>query len=350
MCEKRPQLTGAPVRITLPQSQFQQYQTHVTETSSRRESGPPSSTNGQPWTAWWSGRFVDEPDIRLPLKDAGISQGIMVCDTLRTFGGVPLLINEHLKRLENGCRLLGFGISAEKFADAIQQLVKVNRERAPAESDFRISLIATPGVPGSAEPTCIATVSLLDFSELQRRYREGISLAVVSTREIPENSIPRSMKHRNRIHYWLAEQEAGRILPGSRALLLDQHGSVCETTTTAIGFFKNRTTFVAPDEREILGSISLAKSIEFLKKAGVQVERARFSVEELLGSDEVLLFNALMPVAPVSRVIAAEKSREFDANWNANPPSGTGFGFLIDAWSEFSGVDLARQVDRGGSV
>jgi branched-chain amino acid aminotransferase len=228
--------------------------------------------------------------------------------------------------------------------------VNWNRERAPADSDFRISLIATPGVAGSAEPTCIATVSLLDFSEMQRRYREGVSLAVVSTREIPENSIPRSMKHRNRIHYWLAEQEAGRVLPGSRALLLDQNGFVCETTTTAIGFFKNRSTFVAPDEREILGSISLAKSIEFLKKAGYQVERARFSVEELLESEEVLLFNALMPIAPVSRVIAGEKSREFGANWKANPPCGAGFGVLIEAWSQFCHVDLQRQADRGGEA
>lgn len=270
----------------------------------------------------------------------------MACDTLRTFHGVPLLIKEHLQRLENGCRLLGFGISTDEFEAAILQLLKLNRERVDAEGDFRISLIATPGVPGSGEATCVATLSRLDLPEIARRYREGISLALVSIREISASSIPRSLKHRNRIHYWLAEQEASRTRPGSQALMLDENGSVCETTTAAIGFFPDSSTFVAPDERDILRSISLEKSMEFLRISGYRTERTRFAVEDLLAADEVLWFNALTPVAPVSQLLAGVSQREFAVRQDEGEPGGPGYRLLIDAWSQFAGFDLERQAAK----
>ena len=240
-----------------------------------------------------------------------------------------------MNRMESGASLLSIPVSKSEVREAVLAVVKHNFVLMPADRDLRVSILVTPGTPNNTSPTLIVTTSELPFAQFARDYHSGIHVATVNTREIPGESIPRQIKHRNRIHYWLAEQQAQRIAPDARALLLDHHGHVCEATTASIAMVRAGEGLVAPPESAILGSISLAISLELLSEAGHGIVRRKFTLEELESADEVLWFSSPMCVLPVTklngRVVGSGSRRVV-------------FPLLLNAWRERVGLDLVKQA------
>lgn len=274
--------------------------------------------------------------IRLPLNDVGITHGVLLAEQLRTFAGNLLLLERHLSRLESAARLLSIPLSISEVRDAVIAVVNHNFSLIDPNRDIRVSMLVTPGVPDSGSPTLIVTTSELPFDQFARDYQSGIHLAVVDTREIPGESIPRLIKHRNRIHYWLAEQQAKKFSPDARALLLDHHGNICEATTASIAMFRKEEGIVAPPESAILGSISLAMSLEMLAASGQRIVRREFSLNELEAADEILWFSSPMCVLPVSKlngkVVRPGSKRAV-------------FQTVLKAWNEMAGFDLVNQAN-----
>ena len=278
--------------------------------------------------------------IRLPLNDIGVTHGVLLTEQLRTFAGIPLLLERHLNRLESSARMLSIPVSISELRNAVLTVVKHNFSLISPKHDLRVSILVTPGIFDSTSPTLIVTTAELPFDQFARDYQFGIHLAVVETREIPDESIPRKIKHRNRIHYWLAEQQAKQFSPDARALLLDHHGNVCEATTASIAMVRAEEGIVAPPESAILGSISLATSLEMLAAAGQRIVRRKFTLDELQSADEILLFSSPMCVLPVSKLNGKE----------VGPGAKRAiFRALLNAWNEMVGFDLVKQSNAAAS-
>ncbi len=284
---------------------------------------------------FYCGEFRVPELIRLPLNDFGITHGVMLTEQLRTFGGIPLLLDRHLQRLESGARTLAIPVSISVLRDAINTVVDHNFSLLNPGCDIRISILVTPGTIEDTIPTIIVTTAVLPFAQLAREYDSGIHLVTVDTREIPGNSIPRHLKHRNRIHYWLAEQEARQVAPDARALLFDFQGNICEATTASIAMVRIDEGIIAPAEPDILGSISMATSLELLSSLGHKIIRRKFMLDELRTADEILWFSSPMCVLPVSKlnneVVGANQNRAV-------------FQTLVKAWNELAGFDLLKQA------
>ncbi len=298
---------------------------------------------------YFCGEFVERSTIHLPISDLGVARGIIVTDTLRTFGGKIHLLSEHISRFVNGIDSVGLPLDLQphEMAKAAERVARHNYRLIPDGSDLSLSMFVTPGAkswPPEPEsqriPTTICiTTSPLPFEKWANKYEKGISLTTAQTREIPRECIPRHIKHRNRLHYYLAEREARSADGQSRALLLDLDGYVAEGSTAAIVMYRSDEGLIAPPSEKVLGSVSWEFTAGLAARRQIPVSRRDIRPDELLTADEVLWCSTPMCLLPVTSI---------DGKAIGAGIPGSTFKNLIADWSRAVGVDLIAQAEQMG--
>ena len=292
-----------------------------------------------------NGKFLPYNDATIPVWDFGFTMGVTVTERLRTFGGKIYRLDEHLARLATGLQLTGIEppCSITEIARTANEVAVKNYKTIDHESDLGIGICLTPGAMPSAMPagTEITPTLLIYTLELPlatwgKLYDTGTSLRTVETREIPAACVPRKLKSRSRIHYYLADQEARKNSPGSHALLLQLDGNVAEATTASI-VMVDGDTIVAPKECDVLPSVSLSTVADLTKRLGLSFQRRNIAIDELKRAAEVLWLSTSVCVLPVTRI---------DETKIGEAKPGPVFSKLIDAWSKDVGIEIVTQAQR----
>ncbi|MGC4005381.1 MAG: aminotransferase class IV [Pirellulales bacterium] len=193
-------------------------------------------------TAYFDGRFVPQSAARIAPTDAGFVQGITVSEHLRTFRGKLFRLDEHWLRLRCSLEIVGTR-PTETLADlsfAAEQVAKHNHALLTAGDDLGVVVAVTPGSSpaysriASDGPNVLIHSYPLPFKNWADGYRAGVRLRIAPQRQVPSSSWPSELKCRSRMHYHLADRWAAAQEPGARALLLDEHGMVNETSTANV--------------------------------------------------------------------------------------------------------------------
>ena len=293
--------------------------------------------------AFLNGRFIPLSDAVLPVYDAGFVLGATVSEQLRTFGGRLFRLEEHLARLANSLRIVGVTpkLSLEQLGEAAQQLVARNHPLLAAGDDLGLSMFITPGpyptLSGGAAsgPTVGLHTYPLPFSLWADKYQRGECLAVTDIEQVSDRSWPAELKCRSRMHYYLADQRARAMQPPARALLVDERGNACETSTANLLLYVRGTGLVSPPRVSILPGITLAATVELAAAEGISCLERDIKPADVSAADEVLLTstpNCLLPVTRFNGVPIA-----------AGDP-GPVFERLLRAWSGLAGLDIAAQA------
>jgi branched-subunit amino acid aminotransferase/4-amino-4-deoxychorismate lyase len=139
------------------------------------------------------------------------------------------------------------------------------------------------------------------------------------------------------MHYYLADRDAARIDPRSRALLLSGQGYVTETATANVLLYDEVEGLVSPPLDSILPGISLAVVRELASQLDVSFSQRLLTPHDLSVADEVLLASTPYCLLPVTR---------FNGRPIGSGEPGPIFRSLLDAWSQMQGVDIAAQAAR----
>jgi branched-chain amino acid aminotransferase len=315
--------------------------------------------------AFLNGEFIPLSQASLPVWDYGFTMGVTLTEQLRTYRGKVPLLRFSLDRLQRGLETLEITLpeSRSQLEDLVSELVRRNQSQVDQDIDWSIGISVTPGLhaarapvegrpfKGNQEETGLAIHSprptlLLYALPLQYHwagsYQEGVALQTVSVREIPPTSIPRHLKTRSRIHYYLAEQQASRKAPGSFALLQQLDGSIAEGTTSSLGLVEGNG-LVFPPEEDVLASLSVRFLEEVLcPQLKIPVRRAPLSLTQIYEADELLWLSTPSAVLPVKSVDGRAIGRSAES-----PPSWPLFQRLIKAWSDRVGIDIVEQAIKG---
>ena len=249
-------------------------------------------------------RLIPEAEAAISVWDFGFTMGVTLTEQLRTFGGRPRYLNPHLERLKGGMEILGLDPGeVAGLPDTIEELLARNQAVEPEAQEWRIGICVTPG--SSAAPnsgtTQLVYTQPLDIEKLNSMYEQGVVLNVVKTREQDDASIPKSIKHRNRIHYWLANKEAASISAESFPLLLTRDGFLAESSIASIGVL-NQKTLTFPRQSTVQKSVTCEILRPLTAQLGLEWIEADISVEEAQRSDEVFWVNASSVIAPVVNI------------------------------------------------
>lgn len=266
--------------------------------------GEPANPQDRPnsqWKAYWNGGFVPPADIGLSIFDAGFIQGTTVAEQLRTFGGKPFRVAEHVQRLRRSLEIVGVSPtqSDEEFADIIQQVAERNFPLIDPEDDLAIGLWITPGpaakfaadeslgLRSGANVCCYARP--LDFQNWPGLHENGQSLITSDIRQVTALNWPAELKCRSRMHYHLADQRAQAKDPTASGLLLDSDGFANETSKANVLAVIEGEGIVSPRREKILPGITLGVIEELAEQLETPITFRDIMPFELVTAKEVLL-------------------------------------------------------------
>ncbi len=291
--------------------------------------------------AWINGLLQPFSQTGLPVWDLGVVAGAAVTEMARTYRHRPFRLDEHIRRLTNSLSALGFPQTwtRKQLAEAAQEIVRHNAELISENQDLGIVLFSTAGSNptylaglGNQSTTVIHTF-VLPFQMWRSGLLHGVRLRIPDVRQIPDDCFPVAHKVRNRLHWWLADQQAARLEPGSKALLLDHSGFITETSTSC--FYLVRDGQISTPDRGVLKSLSSEIVEELASVLKIPFCRRQISVEELSTADEAFLSSTPVGLLPVSHI----DGRPFKFS-----QSDSVFTRLIEKWETLTGVNPAQQV------
>jgi branched-chain amino acid aminotransferase len=236
--------------------------------------------------------------------DRGFLYGDSVFETLRTYGGVPYGLGEHLARLERSARLVFIELPVP-LAQLGEEVLAAVAAGANAESYVRLTVTRGQGAlgldPGLAErPSRVVIVQPL-HTPPAHLYSDGIAVISYRTQRQADATSAMGAKVGNYLVSVLAMREAGRV-GALEALIVDARGSVLEGGSSNV-FLVVGGALVTPDvSAGILPGITRAHLLELAGVLGIPVELRTPTLTEAYAADEVFISSSIRELMPVVRL------------------------------------------------
>ena len=298
--------------------------------------------------AYLNGQYVPISKAVLSVFDLGVVAGASATEMVRTFRHEPFQLREHLTRLEHSLDVLKInpGLSATELDAICRHVICENVKRIPADHDLGMVVFVTAGqnltylgytglAQAKTPSVCVHTFPL-PFELWADKYDTGLHLVTTTVGSVPDNVIDASVKHRNRLHWHLAEIEAKRIDPSSMAVLTDEEGFLTETGTGNLCVVEG-TTILTP-ELHVLHGVSRDFVASLTTSLGLTLGYTRITPEDLSRSNEAFITSTPHCLLPVTK---------FNHQLIGNGKPGPVFLRLLSAWSENVGLNIAAQMKDG---
>jgi branched-chain amino acid aminotransferase len=305
-----------------------------------------ATTGSSPW-AFLGGQFLPAAQAKIAIFDAGIVMGATVTDLARTFNHELFRLDDHLQRFFRSCKYarLRPPLSYEQTRAMSLDLAGRNCDLIPREQELAIVWFITPGEfriyvgaagnPGDMQPTFCAHTFPLPFQVWRHFYEAGAHVVTPSIRHVPPQCTDAKIKHRSRMHWWLADKETHAVDAKAVTLLLDLDGNVTETAGSNFLICRDGAVF-QPTLRNTLPGISQQTVRELCGELGIRYEIADFQTHDVINADEAFLTTTPYCMAPVTKINGVTISD--------GKPMGPVFRRIIDAWSTRAGVDIVGQI------
>ena len=296
--------------------------------------------------AWLNGQTLAFSQTAVPVTDLAVVAGASVTEMIRTFRHAPFRLEDHLDRLFNSLELCNFptDIDLRQLEEAFAQIVEHNAALIPATHDLGIIIFVSAGQnltylgDAGREAASQGTVCVhsfpLPFELWAEKQTTGQHLASVNVLPLPNESVPPQAKHRNRLHWFRADNEASSRFPTASSLLTTADGHITETAAGNFYIVKGRTILTPPPEL-VLGGISQMVLREIAADLGLTWQEAAITFDDLAQANEAMTSSTTCCLLPVTK---------FNDQKVGGGKPGPVFRELIAAWSDLVGIDIVQQA------
>ena len=250
------------------------------------------------------GQLGSERDRLLSPLDQGFLFGASVYETVRTYDGVPFLVERHLKRLRESALALGIDI-VESDETLTRRVYETLEDSGNAESSIRIVVSAGVGAidyrQGSTKkPTIVVVVRPLPpFPE--SLYKDGATASFVSIMRAGRGNLSPRIKSSNLLNNLMALRQAHEQ-GAYEALMLNPKGEVCEGSMSNVFVVTDATITTPPISAGILEGITRELVVSIAREGGFELEERILLPDELLGANEVFITASSRQVVPIVKV------------------------------------------------
>lgn len=240
-----------------------------------------------------NGVQFDPSEASISVFDIGFQRGYGCFEAMRSYGGVPFRMDEHLGRLKRSAGVLR--IDLESIEDLRFWCLSVS---APGDGVVRVYV--TGGLDAKHPGT---DNSIVVFMENLPNLPEVYALDVI---EAPWHSDGRMSELAGAKTLSYGPNLAATITARSRgfddAALVGRGGVVLEGPTFSLGWVKDGVVFTPSLDSHILASVTRNAVLEVARGLDLPVRIGSFQIDELLGADEAFSLSTVREVAPVVRV------------------------------------------------
>ncbi|WP_068505560.1 aminotransferase class IV [Paenibacillus kribbensis] len=254
-----------------------------------------------------NGVLTEAAKAVIHVSDHGFLYGMGLFETFRTYKGVPFLLDRHLHRLEEGCRMLGipFQPDEERLTRQIQGLMVAN---GLDEAYIRYTVSAGEevlGLPSGdySQPNHILFAKPLPSANTQAGGAASPSaLQLLRTpRNTPEGEIRlKSLHYMNNI---LAKRELQQYTAAvqykAEGMMLTANGFLAEGMVSNLFFVRHDTLYTPDLSTGILPGITREFILELAQARDIPCEQGLYRWDELQQADEIFMTNSIQEIRPV---------------------------------------------------
>jgi branched-chain amino acid aminotransferase len=238
------------------------------------------------------GTLFPPDEAKVSVYDRGFLYGDSVFETVRTYGGEPFALAEHMARLERSAARVGIAMPIPAADFAMEIRVAVRAARNP-ENYARAMLSRGSGPVGLDPALAVAPLRVILVEPLAPLppafYRDGVG--VITVRTARAGDAAHGAKVGNYLGSLLALKEA-KARGAHEALILDASGPVV----------RGGELVTPPEQAGILAGITRAHLIEIAAELGHPLRLGPLTPADLASADEVFISSSLREVVPVVRV------------------------------------------------
>jgi branched-chain amino acid aminotransferase len=256
------------------------------------------------------GDILELKEAGIPVTDRGFLYGDSIYEVVRTYGGRPFLLDEHLVRLARSANQLFIELPGglEPIAADVEATL-----RAAGNPESYVRIIVTRGSgpialdPMTAEgPRRVVIVTPL-VPYPQKLYDEGAFVCLVATGR-GDSGLLVGAKSGNYLLNVLALGEARRH-GAHEAILLDHRGRVTEGATSNVFMVKDGALHTPPLSAGILEGITRRQLFGLAREAGLGVIEREMEPGDLRGGEELFLTSSIREVLPITEAMDAQGER-----------------------------------------
>lgn len=251
-----------------------------------------------------NGVVVPPEEARVSVFDRGFLYGDSVFEVLRTYGGVPFALDEHLGRLQRSAQLVAMTLPVP-VGQLRRELTATLAAAGNPESYVRIVITRGSGDIGldtalARDPLRVIIVQPL---ALQRRelYTEGVAVATVATQRATDATSAAGAKTSNYLANLLALREA-KLRGAYEAFIVTPDGHVLEGASSNVFLVASGELVTPPVEAGILAGITRQHVLEAARALNLPAVERPVTLTDLWTADEVFLTSSLRELVPVVRI------------------------------------------------
>jgi branched-subunit amino acid aminotransferase/4-amino-4-deoxychorismate lyase len=237
---------------------------------------------------WIPSNFVLEKAL-----SPGILKGQGAFETMRAYHGKIFLLDNHLRRLQQGLKILHLksSYSISRIKALLRQILKENNLRSARvrlavwqeKGHMRISLVAAPYKPLS-----------------RQKYRRGFKVMISSVR-LNQTSAKSDLKSIRYENFLKAYQEAVKK-NCDEAILLNKKGKIVEGSRTNVCWVKDGKIYTPPLSTGCLSGITRQVVFKIAKKIKFKIAEKNAILADLISADEIFLTNSIIEIMPVTQL------------------------------------------------
>jgi branched-chain amino acid aminotransferase len=298
---------------------------------------------------WWNGKLIPESEAKVSIYDSALMFGDTNFTMLRTFNKKVFKLEDHIRRLYNGIKILQIPIKMTEsdMYKACMDTMKANKFEK--DDEHRLMINVTRGLLGiySEIGDTSPNVIIADFplrwtvQGMGVLFDKGINAVIPQQRAIPSSLLEPKIKNRSRIHYLMANMEVANYKGKNNwALLLDPDGFIAEGTGDNFFIVKDGTV-ITPEGRNILRGISRQYIFELCKDSNIECIEKNIESYDVYTADEAFMTGTPFCMLPVTSLNGIKID-------NGKP--GHVYNELLDYWGRRVNIDIKKQIkswDKG---
>jgi branched-subunit amino acid aminotransferase/4-amino-4-deoxychorismate lyase len=210
---------------------------------------------------------------KLSMNDPGITRGMIIFETLRTYGKQPFRLEPHLERLASSATFLGIPMPS---ADLL-----LGEIRAALDENIWIRISLTLGGQRAIQTEPIGNGVV------------GREMDLATLPLAPSPWLPGSVKHCSRAAWVLAAQ----ALDVEEVVFIDEHGFILEANRSNVIAIVDGVVWTPPPDGRILEGITAIAMLDAAATIGLPTRREPLPLNTQF--DELYLSSTLKELSPV---------------------------------------------------
>ena len=258
---------------------------------------------------WRNGRFIPWDEARIHVLSHVISYGSSIFEGIRCYdtacGPAIFRLREHVRRMLDSAKIyrIEVGYTAEELAEAMRELVRVNRMRACYLRPIILRGFGEMGVYGSKNPVEVF-LACWEWGRYlgEEAITKGVDVCVSSWNRMAPNTLPALAKSgANYMNSQLIKMEA--VINGYvEGIALDEAGYVSEGSGENIFLVRDGRLLTPPLGASVLPGITRMTVCELAQDLEIPVAETLIPREMLYIAEEVFFTGTAAEITPIRSI------------------------------------------------